>query len=260
MLLSKNANLLFSLILILLISNISCENITGIIEPKCRNDSIKYSIIANMSEFLEKEKDTKEKYYDSSTVLYDFDYEKKQLRIGFKYWSDDYDKIVFSKRDGDLYIVESESLKSQNILMFIGKNLSILYDEFMKYYDFKRLSTYKTKPLNSNFNVAISQYGVGIYVNSILSKDFKLSSYCFKNEYDYECNSTFVLSALQGKEAEIFKRIFVRIDDCPEWSRQALYQIRQNQLEEEKKLEEKQLYAERKKQRILKIKKLFFPW
>ena len=56
MLLSKNANLLFSLILILLISNISCENITGIIEPKCRNDSIKYSIIANMSEFLEKEK------------------------------------------------------------------------------------------------------------------------------------------------------------------------------------------------------------
>ena len=64
MLLSKNTNLLLSLILILLISNISCANTTEIIEPKCNRYSIQYSIIANMSEFLEEEKniDGLEKY------------------------------------------------------------------------------------------------------------------------------------------------------------------------------------------------------
>ena len=43
------------------------------------------------------------------------------------------------------------------------------------------------------------------------------------------------------KENEIFKKLFVRIDDCPDWSRESLYKIRKKQLDEEKQklLEEK---------------------
>ncbi len=202
------------------------------------------------------------KYYDSSIVIYDFDYEKKQLRIGFKYWKD-YDKIVFTKQNDDLCVVESESLYSQEVLALIGKGLSELYDELIKFSDFKNQFAYNTKTLNSNFLVDISQYGVNIYVNSQsnrFSKDFKLSSPSYKNGYDYECNSTSVLTALQGKEDEIFKRIFVKIDDCPEWSKQTLYQTRQEQLAKEKRLEEEQLYKEMKRQKRLELKRKFFPW
>ena len=53
------------------------------------------------------------------------------------------------------------------------------------------------------------------------------------------------MNELQGKEDEIFKSIFVKIDDCPEWIRQELYQIRQEQLAKENK-KEKRLELKRK--------------
>lgn len=204
----------------------------------------------------------REEYYDSSIVIYDFDYKKKQLRIGFKYWND-YDKIVFTKQNDDLCVVESESLYSQEVLTLIGKGLSELYDELIKFSDFKNQSTFESKSSNSNFLVNVNAYGVDICIispSNRFSNDFKLSSRSYKNGYDYECNSTSVLSALQGKEDEIFKRIFVKIDDCPEWSKQTLYQTRQEQLAEEKRLEEEQLYKEMKKQKRLELKRKFFPW
>lgn len=202
------------------------------------------------------------KYYNTSLVIYDFYYEKKQLSIGFKFWKD-YETIVFTKQNDDLCVVESESPHSQEVLVLIGKGLSELYDELIKFSDFKNQFAYNTKTLNSNFLVDISENGVDIYANSQsnrFSKDFKLSSHSYKNGYDYKCNSTSVLTALQGKEDEIFKRIFVKIDDCPEWSKQTLYQTRQEQLAEEKRLEEEQLYKEMKRQKRLELKRKFFPW
>ena len=107
--------------------------------------------------------------------------------------------------------------------------------------------------------VDLSPYGVNIYINSSsnkFSKDFEISFPSYKNGYNYKCNSSSVLTALRGKEDEIFKKIFIRIDDCPEWSKQTLYQIRQEQLAEEKE----QLYKNMKKQKRLKLKRKLFPW
>ena len=204
----------------------------------------------------------KSENHNSRLIIYDFDYEKNQLEIGLKYWND-YDKIIFSKQNEDLYVVESESLYSQEILTLIGKDLSDLYDEFMKFYNFKVQFSYDIKSINSNFMIDIDQYGVNIFVNSPSNrffKDFELSSHSYKSGYDYECNSTTVLSTLQGKEDELFKRIFVKIDDCPLWSKQTLYQIRQEQLAEEKKLEERKTYKKEKKEKKLELKRKLFPW
>lgn len=110
--------------------------------------------------------------------------------------------------------------------------------------------------------VDINDYGVSFYnvLSSDYLKNFELSSVSYKNQYDYKCNSVSVLTALQGKEDEIFKKIFVRIDDCPEWSRQTLYQIRKEQLEKERKLEEEQLSREMQRQKRLELKRKIFPW
>lgn len=204
------------------------------------------------------------KYYDSSIIIFDFDYKKKQLKIGFSYsYRSDYKKIVFTKQNDDLCVVESESPYSQQLLTLIGKGLSELYDEIIKFSDFKNQFSFNKKALNSNFLVDISQHGVDIYVNSKsnrFSQDFKLSYLSYEKEYHYECNSTSVLTGLQGKEDKIFKSIFVKIDDCPEWSKQTLYKMRQKQLAEEKRLEEEQLYKEMKRQKRLELKRKFFPW
>lgn len=193
----------------------------------------------------------KQKFGSSSMVaIYDFDYDKSELSIGFNFFGVgyDFDKITFVKKDEDLYILKSKSFWSKEVLATIGTKLSELYDEFIKFSDYKIEYNYGVKPVNSNFFVNINSYGVSIFTKSPTNRfmnEFELTFPSYSNQYKYDCNSTIVTSAFRGKENEIFKRIFVRIDDCPEWSQAMLYEIRQKQLEKEYK-QQKRLELTRK--------------
>ena len=192
----------------------------------------------------------------TSLVIYDFDYHKKELSIGFKYVND-YDKITFCKQNNDLYISKSESCWDKDVFAVLGVELSKLYDELMNFSSRKNEKSHELKAVNSNFLVDISFYGVDIFVKS---KDFKLSSHSYNNTYKCDCNSSVVISAFQGKEKEIFEKIFVKISDCPEWSQPILYEIRQSQLAEEQRVVDEQRYREIKKQKRLELKRKIFPF
>lgn len=199
----------------------------------------------------------------TSLIIYDFDYDKNELRIGFNYVGDDYDKIIFSKKNGDLYISKSESCWGKDVFAVLGAKLSKLYDELMSFSVRKKEKSYGLRAVNSNFLVDISSYGVDIFVRSSpnqFMKDFELSSHSYSNDYKCNCNSSIVISAFQGKESEIFRRIFVNISDCPEWSQPILYEIRQNQLAEEQRIEDEQRYREMKKQKRLELTRKIFPF
>ena len=196
----------------------------------------------------------------SELIIYDFDYDKEELRIGYgKY----YDKICFMKKDGDLYITKSESFYADDVLAIAGSELSNLYDEFLKFKKYKEESNYGFKAVNSNFLVNVSQYGVGILAknpNNYFSNDFELQSYSYIDKIKCSCNSTAVLSALTGHEKEILKRIYVNINDCPLWMRTALQEVRNEQLSNDRRIEEENKRLEEKKQKRLEFKRKIFPW
>ncbi len=180
-----------------------------------------------------------------------FNYHKKELRIRVNF-SDDYDKITFCKSNGDLYISKSESHFDKAVFAVLSAELSKLFDELMSFSSYNEETKYGLKAVNSNFLVNIYFFGVDIFVKSPTNSfmmDFMLSSYKYSNNYRYDCNSSIVISAIKGKENEIFKRIFVKISDCPKWSQPSLYEIRQSQLIEEQK-----------KQKKLKLKRKLFPF
>ena len=106
--------------------------------------------------------------------------------------------------------------------------------------------------INSNFKINSDEYMINVTHND----SFRLSAIIYKDEYEYDCNSNNVTSICRDKEDEVFKRIFVRIDDCPEWTREILYTIRKKQLEEQEKLE----YKEMKKQKRLELTRKIFPF
>lgn len=221
-------------------------------------DSIKDNYESRIDSLIAQEFDS-----SANVVIYGFDYDNKELSIGFNYVSDNYAKITFIKKDGDLYVSKSESWRDKEVLVAIGTELSQLYDQFIKFSEYKGESNYGVKPVNSNFFVNISPYGVCIYTKSMtnpLMQDFELTFPRYDNNYEYDCNSTTVISAFKGKENEIFKRIFVKIDDCPKWSQPMLYEIRQNQLAEEQKIEDKIKNKEKKKQKRLELTRKIFPF
>ena len=199
------------------------------------------------------------------------------MQIGYNKWpslNSSSDRIFLEKKDEDLYVVKSESNYYQEVLELLGQDLSELFDKIMKFNDFKNQKSINVSLFNTNLHGSISSEGVKIISdlpNGGFIKKFELSSSSTEINYNYICNSTILLSALKGKEDELFKRIFVRIDDCPEWSRDELYKTRQQQLSEErekekarlaeeKRIEEERLEQEREEQKKLAFRRKFFFW
>ena len=71
--------------------------------------------------------------------------------------------------------------------------------------------------------------------------NFRLDSLSYKDKYLFDCNSGIVLSAIKDNEDKIFKKVYVNINDCPEWSRTYLYQTVQYEAYKHKK-NKKQFY------------------
>lgn len=210
-----------------------------------------YTKTTNHYQYLLKEKIHTWFGSSSSIVIYDFDHETNELRIGFKYISS-YDEIKLTKKDGDLYIKESECYKDKELFSVIASELSNLYDHFIKLSAFKQESALQIIPVNSNFLVNISNYGVGIFTKS--PTNIEIFSPSYNNKYRYDCNSEKILSILQDNPKELFQKIYIKISDCPKWSQEKLYEIRQIQLEEQALYEAKQ----RRKQKILELPKKIF--
>ena len=125
---------------------------------------------------------------------------------------------------------------AQQIFACLATELSKLYDEFLEYMPIKKERSYDIAAINSNFLISIDFYEVNILIHdndNYFKEIFKLTWPNYSNEYRYdECNSSLVLSTLQGREEELFKKIFVRISNCPNWCQPILYEIRKKELEE----------------------------
>lgn len=177
-----------------------------------------------------------------SLIDLEFDYKNNELCIKFKYNTSNYEMIHFSKKNGALYVVKSESLYANDILKALYTHLSNFYDVLMKFSGYKNYfnGSYNIKSVNSEFDVNINSYGVSIYIisaNNYFNKNFELFSPSYANEYLCKCSLGTITSEIRGIESKLFKKIFVKISDCPVWSQVTLYEIRKNQLIENQEID-----------------------
>lgn len=158
----------------------------------------------------------------------DYDYENRYLIVSYHC-----NDMFFTKQNDDLILVKSEYYNAKDILGKCGKEISERYDKFIEDISFYRDYINNVQSTNSNFKINSDEYSIDIKYNH----SFTLSAMTYKNEYKYDCNSNNVTSICRDKEDEIFKRVFIKIDDCPEWTHEILYGIRKEQLEKQKRLE-----------------------
>ena len=227
-------------------------------------------LIKEKTNELERNKDYFKRIFDSSLenkydldsfcCIHDFDYNKMEMFISFFIYDVRYD-IIFTKIGETLYIKKGEFFLNDNVFAVLKDNLSKLYDKFIEYGQFSNQSNHRIKPVNSNLLVSVSCFGVSIFKRKnrnyyTKDNDFKLEAPIYSKQYRYECNYSTVINAINGKEDEFFKQIFIKIEDCPEWMRTKIYEIRKNQLIEEQKIEEET----KKKQKRLELVRKVLPF
>lgn len=172
------------------------------------------------------------------------------LRIDF-YFKNGSQSLFFNKKGNDIYISKQSGryVLGMGILAEIGEEISAIYDYLLESEDINNAHIKTMESVNSKFCVSI-YLGVGI------SESFYelplVQTYSFSDKIVYRCNSTTCMNYLQKNVYKIYKKIFVRIDDCPEWMRDRLYRIRQEQLVEAEKIRKKQLKKEKRRDTLRK--------
>lgn len=200
---------------------------------------------------------------DSLFVLYYFNYSEMMLKTGFKrYHHSDWYDINFAKQNGDLYVAKSWSCYSDEVFSALSSCLSEAYDELVKYSDYMNIeyASINRKSVNSNFIVSVTHHGARILFKDGFKTEFELDDDCYDDDYELKCNSNIVNETVKGNEKEIFKRVFVKISDLPIWCQDKLYEIRQNQLAEEQRMEDKLKYKQMKKEKNLQLIRKVFPF
>ncbi len=174
---------------------------------------------------------------DAKIILYGFSTSKGGIDIDFKRYSFSEDNnIIFSKLNEDVYIKYSEtSIYQFELLKALGNIILTAYDDFLKFEAFNNETKYNINAINTNLLVDISKDGVSIDNSEGFNASFKLKLASSDNEFDYTCNSSNVLNVISGHEQEIFRKILIKISDCPNWMKDELYKIRKQEIENFKK-------------------------
>lgn len=244
------------------------------LDESCVSLATIYEVIKNeLLNYKEKEKyfaqtielAIRNHFSDSRTVLYDLNFEKDEISIGFeKYRNDwDYKKIIFGFYNNDLYLKSAETYDGEKIFQIINEIIFETYNELMKYKDLHTDSKYNIKAMNSNYVVNISHHGIDLCDSKELNPNFTLSKKTYQEDYTCDCNSRIVLNSIKGTEDEIFKLTFIKIEDCPNWMKNKLYEIRkseihtlQEEIKKDKKLEIQTLEEKSPKTKLLSL----FKW
>ena len=191
--------------------------------------------------------------------LLDFSPSLDDLIIGLRdeYVTYDYKKVVLSKKlifndnnkpvyDG-LFIRSSEYKRNYefDFISCISKYLSAYYDKCVSYKDIFSEWCKKVPTDNKNFKVSIGYNN--IYLKLVTDNGKKYENFIdYDGKFDFR-SDPIVKSMLYNKEFEFFKKIFVRIEDCPKWMRDELRERREADIRSIKMEEEKSKYTKIKR-------------
>lgn len=195
-----------------------------------------------------------------------YDYQESELTLEYKYINEKRTiKFKRNEENNDIFISSSDTYQAETIFSYISRELSKLFDEYEKFRDFNDFNqyNYKINSVNSSFNVSISIFSVDIFTATgkyIQNKIFEITSPNLLGKREVNCNSSIVLDLVRGNESKIQQNVFIKIEDCPKWMRNILYETRKQQLEELAKKEEKQKREEEKQETIRRIKRFFNPF
>ena len=173
-------------------------------------------------------------------VIGGLDSSSKKLSIGIKtnplIESEQYKNIVFSKENNELCINRTELDATSNaiILRTTGSIISNLYDELAKYSGYKDINSSNIKIPGSIFSCEINKDKVTVEGN-INGIELQIISQTDTSQNNVSSNSSILINAIKGHEDELFKKAYIKINDCPKYLRKTLKEVRRKQLTVKKK-------------------------
>ena len=188
-------------------------------------------------------------------------------------WSSTWDKYEYFKEpDGTIKEKKLEGYHDYNVLGNVSEHILDLINFYLSIEETRKQRRNKIKSVNSDLFIDIDHYNIDVYIDKYggyymgLNPLFKSTFYTYSDKIEHSYAYSDILDKLTNNEMEFLKKIHVKIDDCPSWIREQLYQKRQAEIierqrqEEELRLKEQELIASEEVQpqkKLSSLKKLF---
>jgi len=181
----------------------------------------------------------KQKYQNPVVSLHDIPYDVKELTMDFTadyYTNRSLKPITFSENDLGIYVKEDKTGCADGIIKILRNEIVTCYFDIFSNSSFLRENKKDIRSLNSDFLVTIDRFGVLISNEKArFGHDFYFMAYSGfgypeKGQYDYNPKLSKAFMDILGNEKKLLKKIFVEIENCPEWSKEILYQKREKEL------------------------------
>lgn len=160
--------------------------------------------------------------------IHHIDFDKNELILTLDYGLEY--KLVCKKENGVFVLKPLENTPNFVISKFNTQELERIYNNVMKYKDYVQEEYYRVPSSNTSFLINMRQEGISTYKETNDEKEFIISSYIFKNDYILNTNLQSAKELISQNEELILKNIFIKIENCPKWAQNKLYQIRQKQI------------------------------
>jgi len=221
-----------------------------------------YPIIKNMKKSLAYSYKEYNKILNAECSKIRFVYEEKEfieVKLGGKIISE-HETYIYYRKNNNIYMIDKYGNSDEKLLCLTLEKARELFDIMEEYRDYLKEEETKINAVNSKFLVNISKEN-GIILKPEIPYfyiNFTKNTNNEKNHYSFVCTGNDLVELIYGKEEQLFKNIYVKIDDCPKWMHERLYQRRKEMFEEEKLEEAKRKRKESQKQKRLEFKKRFF--
>ena len=178
--------------------------------------------------------------------VHDFDYDTHSIQIHMSTrWSSTWDKYEYFKEpDGTIKEKKLEGYHDYKVLGNVSEHILDLINFYLSIEETRKQRRNKIKSVNSDLFIDIDHYNIDVYIDKYggyymgLNPLFKSTFYTYSDKIEHSYAYSDILDKLTNNEMEFLKKIHVKIDDCPSWIREQLYQKRQAEIVERQRQEE----------------------
>ena len=165
-------------------------------------------------------------------VIYNYNSDNNTIKIGFSkdYNLRKYKSIVFSKNNNKINILNSDNKEYDNILKIINDDLNELFNNFKKYRLLDNEYIENLRSVNANFYVDISLYSIVIKSKYNDKIYFKINYDTYDSNFYIDCDDIEIKNYLNDIAPILLNLIYIPIVECPTWSQDKLYNIRDMEL------------------------------
>lgn len=167
----------------------------------------------------------------SELVIYNYDSINNTIKIGFNknYQERKYKTITIGIKNNDIVVIKSEYKDSENIIKLLKQDLIELFNNYKRYKYFDEFYNEDITKNNANFHVNLTLYGITLSSKYSDNLTFKIKYSTYEDKF-YIYSDNDIKPFLQHIAPLLLEKIYIPINECPTWSQEYFFNIREQEL------------------------------